>query len=271
MKARHERYMSTVPTKPRGVEWRYLRDVLRVLVARDMMLRYKRSVLGLLWTLVNPLSQLLVLHFVFSRLLAVKVEDFLVFLFIGIISWNWFHGALLQATVAVVENRELIRRPGFPSAILPAVTIASHLVHFLLTLPILLALLLWQGLPLGASLIALPAVILIQFGLTLGLSYFVATFHVLFRDTQYLLGIALMLGFYLTPIFYSLDAIPEGARQYYSLNPMAHLIGSYRAIFIAGSPPSLQSLLVLGAVSTTLGIAGFALFRANSHRFAEEL
>jgi lipopolysaccharide transport system permease protein len=112
------------------------RDLLRELVVRDMKLRDKRSCLGVGWTLVNPLSQLLVFDFVFRVLFRVNEPNFSAFLFIGIISWNWFSSALLQSTTAILENRDLIRQPGFPAGILPVVTVIAHLIHFLITLPI---------------------------------------------------------------------------------------------------------------------------------------
>src|SRR5687767_3248644 len=108
------------------------RDLLRELVVRDMKLRYKRSFLGIAWTLVNPLTQLLVYSFVFRVLFRVQTPNYVVYLFIGITCWTWFQGAVLESTVAILQNRDLIRQPSFPAALLPNVTVGTHLVHFLL-------------------------------------------------------------------------------------------------------------------------------------------
>ena len=249
----------------------HFRDLLRVLVVRDLKVRYKRSVLGMLWTLVNPLSQLLVFHFVFVRVFKVEIVNFSTFLFIGIVAWSWFSSSLLQATTAIVDNPGLIRRPGFPAAILPAVTISSHLVHFLMTLPILFFLMRLNGLEVTAALVILPLLTLLQFVLTLGMAYALASFHVFFRDTQYLLSIALHLGFFLTPIFYSVEAMPPRMQMFYRLNPMFHLIESYRSILMRGQAPTLDSLLTLVGFATVLLLVGSSIFAKSCRGFAEEL
>lgn len=249
----------------------YARDLLRELVVRDMKLRYKRSVLGVVWTLVNPLAQLLVFDFVFRVVFRVDIPNYTSFLFIGIIAWSWFNGALLQATNAILENRDLIRQPGFPSAMLPGVTVTSHLVHFLLSIPILLVLLWVSGIPLTPAAAFLPVVVALQFALTLSLAYLVASLHVTFRDTQYLLGIFLMLGFYLTPILYDTSTIPERYQPIYQVNVMAHVIDAYRAVLLHGQLPDLPSLAVVTGL-TGLQLAVFYLFfQRASTRFAEEL
>jgi lipopolysaccharide transport system permease protein len=177
----------------------YLRDLLSVLVSRDLKLRYKRSALGFGWSLLNPFAQMLVLSFVFSRVLPLNIPDYPAFLISGLLVWGWFSSALYQSTDAIVGNRELIRRPGFPPAILPVVTVASQLVHFLLALPVLFVFLAFNHIPLSIAYLALPVLIAIQFVFTLSLAYLASTFHVTYRDTQYLLGIFLLLGFYITP------------------------------------------------------------------------
>ena len=250
----------------------YIRDLLRELVGRDMKLRYKRSVLGIAWTLLNPLTQLLVFLFVFNLLLPLNIPHYSSFLFAGILVWNWFQGSLNQSTGAIVDNRELLRRPGFSAAILPIVTVTSHLIHFLLALPVLLLFLMLEGGQWTSALLALPGVMALQFMLTLSLAYLVATFHVTFRDTQYLLGVLLNLWFYLTPIFYDAGTLPEAYQPLYRLNPMVYLIDAYRAILVRGVlPEHLMSLLLLGLFATGLLAFGYATFvRASSH-FAEEL
>lgn len=249
----------------------YLYDLLGVLVDREMKLRYKRSVLGFAWSLLNPLAQMLVFGFVFSVVLPLNIPDYPLFLLSGLLAWNWFNTSLYQATDAIVGNRDLIRRPGFPAAILPVVTVTSHLVHFLLALLVLAVFLLLRGASLTAALLALPLVIALQFIFTLSLAYLAATFHVTFRDTQYLLGIFLLLGFYITPVFYDPSAIPLAYQPIYQLNPMLHLIQYYRGILLQGHFPNPLSMAVLGVVSLGMLWLGYRVFRAASDRFAEEL
>jgi lipopolysaccharide transport system permease protein len=197
----------------------YLHDLLRELITRDFKLRYKRSTLGVAWSLLNPLAQMLVFYFVFSTVLPLNIPNYAVFLSTGILVWNWFQASLLAATGAIVDNPGLARRPGFPTAILPVVVVTSQLVHFLLALPILLVFLLLSEIPPTSAILALPLVIAIQFLLTLSLSYFCATAHVVFRDMQYLLGVLLLLGFYLSPVFYRTEVIPASYQWLYRFNP----------------------------------------------------
>src|SRR5262245_57791582 len=117
--------------------WVQARDLLRELIARDIALRYRGSLLGILWTLLNPLAELLVLLFIFGRVMPVSIPNFPAYLFTGLIVYGWFQSSVNFATMAIVGNRELVRRPGVPLLILPAVTVASNLVHFVLSLPIL--------------------------------------------------------------------------------------------------------------------------------------
>lgn len=249
----------------------YFRDLLRELVSRDMKLRYKRSVLGIAWSLLNPLAQLLVLNFIFSWVLPLNIDNYPVFLFVGLLVWTWFQTSLFNATSAIIDNPDLIRRPGFPVAILPVVTVTSNLIHFLLALPVLLFFLPAGGIQLSAAWLILPLLVSLQFLLTLSLSYFLAAVHVTFRDTQYLLGIALLLGFYLSPIFYDASHIPEQYQWLYRLNPMVGLIESYRTILMGGSPPNFWPLLAISVGAGGLLWAGYTIFVRQSYRFVEEI
>lgn len=249
----------------------YLRDLLRELVVREMKLRYKRSFLGLAWSLINPLVQLLVLYLIFSLVLQLNIQNYPVFLFTGLLVWTWFQSSLVSATSVILENPDLIKRPGFPVAVLPVVTVTTHLIHFLLALPILLIFLFFSSIQLSSVVLTLPFIIVLQFLFTLSLAYLVAAIHVTFRDTQYLLGIFLLLGFYLSPIFYEKSLIPERFQMVYRLNPMVDLIDAYRTILIQGELPGYLPLFVLGGVSLVFLWLGYRTFIRTSYRFIEEL
>lgn len=251
--------------------WVYVRDLLRELITRDIKLRYRGSILGILWTLLNPLAELLVLLFVFSSVLRVDITNFPAYLFTGLITYGWFQTSVNFATGAIVGNRELVRRPGVPSVILPIVTVASNLVHLVLSLPILFGLLLLSGVSITWAVIALPGLIAIEFVLILGFAYPVAIINVWFRDTQHVLRIALQLLFYLTPIFYESRAVPASLQWFYRINPLALLIDSYRAVLLRGEFPSATNLLMLVVASGALCAAGIVWFRRASYRFADEL
>ena len=252
-------------------KWIYLRDVLRVLVARDFKLRYKRSVFGVGWSLLVPLAQLVVLYVVFNKIVPLNIPRFTAFLFTGILPWNWLQSSLLMSALTVVDNRDLIKEIGFPVALLPTITVFSQFIHFLLALPIMAAFLLIDGYHLDPSLAALPLVILIQFALTLSLAYVVATLQVKFRDTQYLLGIALFLFFYLTPVFWDDTSIPEPYHSIMHFNPVAVLLNAYRAILVRGHWPDFIPLLTVGIGSMAFLTLGYTLFVMARDRFVEEL
>ena len=241
------------------------------MIARDIKLRYRGSLLGVLWTLLNPLAELLVLLFVFGTVFHVSIPNFGAYLFMGLLVYGWFQTSVNFATGAIVENRELVRRPGVPTAILPVVTVASNLVHFLLSLPILFALLLINGIQITSAIFALPLLIAIQFVLILSLAYPVATIHVWFRDTQHVLRVALQLLFYLTPIFYEAESVPARLQWVYRLNPLAHMVTVYRTVLLNGQWPSVGSLLYLILTSSTMLLLGVIWFQRASPRFADEL
>jgi lipopolysaccharide transport system permease protein len=249
----------------------YLRDLLREFVGRDIKLRYRRSVLGIAWSLLNPLAQLLVYSVVFQAFLPLGIPNYPAFLFAGLLAWNWFRTSVHGASGAIVDNRELVLRPGFPVGILPAVVVTSCLVHFVLGLPVLLAVLIASGHWPSTAIFGLPLVLVIQFALSLGLAYLAATCHVFFRDTQHLLDLLLLLGFYLTPVFYHRGSIPPEYQLLYTLNPMAHLVDAYRHVLVLGEMPDPGELLVVGLVSVSLLALGYAVFRNASGRFVDEL
>lgn len=257
--------------RSKGLSIVYIRDVLWVLVARDFKLRYKRSVLGILWSLLVPLAQLVVLQFVFTQLLPLNIPNFTAHLLTGILPWTWFQSSLFASTMTIVSNRDLVKQVGFPVGVLPPVTVLSHLVHFLLALPILGVLLARAGIQPGIALLALPLVIAVQFVFTLSVSYLLATLQVRFNDTQYLLGIFLFLYFYVTPIFWALDRIAEPWRSWAKANPLATLLDAYRDIFMRGQWPAFGSLGAIALPATGVLFLVYLMFMRARTRFVEEL
>ena len=249
----------------------YLIDLAGELVIRDLKLRYKRSIFGIGWSLLNPMLQFLVFYAVFRWIIPVNVPHFAIFLLIGILAWNWFQSSLISACVAITDNASLIRQPGFPVAILPVIAVTTNLVNFFLALPVLAVALMIAGYPFTAALIVLPLVIAIQFLLTLSAAYALAAIHVSFRDTQYLLGVLLLLGFYVSPVFYSVQAVPAEWQGWFGLNPLVHIFEAYRAILIQGSYPDTLPLLKVTATSLAVLVASYQLFVGSSHRFIEEI
>jgi len=254
--------------------WRHfsrLWELLRVLVDRELKIIYKRSALGIAWTLISPLLQLLVFVFVFQVIIKIEIPQYASYVFTGLLTWNWFQSALFDATGSVIQSRPLIRQPGFPAAILPVVVVTVGLLHFALALPVLLVFLLLDGARLTLFALLLPLLHLIQFALTVTLSYFLSALNVTFRDTQHTLGVLLQFLFYLTPIFYEIDSIPDRYWRLYGLNPLVHLVTSYRQILIWGVAPDWLALLIIVGCTAVLLPIGYYTFLRQSRRFVEEV
>lgn len=251
--------------------WWHARDLLAVLVERDLKILYKRSSLGFGWALVTPLVQLLIFSFVFHRVLAIDIENYPAFVFIGVLVFSWFQTSLGQSSGMITGSRALVTQPGFPLTLLPHVMVGVRFFHFIIALPILFALLWSGGIRPGWSWISLPVLAGVQYLLIVGISYPLASINVIYRDTQHIVGVALQMMIFVTPVFYSLEKVmPEHARWFY-LNPMVGLLQSWRRVLLDDHWPDpwmLGGLLTLGIV---LLVFGRRLFVRQSHLFAEEL
>lgn len=247
------------------------RDLLVELVYRDIKLRYRRSVLGILWSLISPLLQLIVLGLVFRFILPLDIENFTLFLFIGLLSWIWFQSSIMSGTASIVDNRDLIRRPYFPIGILPTVPIASNLIHFLLSLPVVFLILALTGNRIPATVALLPLIIVVQFLFTWSLANYLAVLEVSFRDTEHLVSVLLLLWFYLSPVFYNSEIIPEQYQPLFALNPMVHIISGYRDVLMYGQIPPLLPLLTIAVLSLPMIFSGRRFLQINYNRFVEEL
>ena len=239
----------------------YRFDLIRHLAWRDFVLRYKGSVLGILWSLLPPLAQLLVLVFLFGRVVPLNIEAYQAFVFCGLLPWIWFSTSLNSAGYLFVNNRDLLKRPNFPASTLVLTNILSNLLHFLVFLPILVLLLVFYDRGLDLGLVFLPLLIFIQLTLTIGLGLIVATLNVFYHDVQHMVSVAVMLVFYLTPVFYKVQIIPERFQLVYGLNPLAQLIQNYRRVFFYGMMPDWKELLVSGFMSIAVLGIGYWVYR----------
>lgn len=245
-------------------------DLLSELVRRDLRLRYRRSALGLAWSQLGPLVLLGVLTFVFTRVVPLDIPSYPLFVYTGLLAWTWFAGAIVGVTESIVANRDLVRRPGFPPAILPVSTVSTHLVHFALALPLILIV---SAVDVGVhpSLMALPAVMAVQFLLLLGPGYLLAAVNVELRDVSHLVGVLLVPLFYATPVFYDVAQVPARYRMLYGLNPINRLVVAYRDVLVDGRWPAPVPLVVITVVGLALVALGRRVFNAGAARFAEEL
>lgn len=253
-----------------GRRVRHRADLLRELVARDLRLRYRRSVLGVAWSQLSPLVLLGVLTFVFRKVVPLDIPHYALFVYVGLLAWTWFSGALSGVTGAIVDNRDLVRRPGFPVALLPVSTSLTHVAYFTLAMPVVLIATQFER-GLSVTLLALPLIALVQFLVVLGPGYLLASLEVEFRDVGHLIAVALIPMFYATPVFYSAAQVPARYRTVYGLNPVNRLITAYRDVVVDGRWPDPVPLLVLAVASTALVVVGRRVFERGAHRFAEQL
>jgi lipopolysaccharide transport system permease protein len=240
------------------------------LVRRDLARRHRRSVLGWVWSLALPVAQLAIFFLIFGSVLRLKVPHFAAFLFIGIAMWTWFSTATNLAVGSLEDHRSLVLRPRFPAAVLPVVAVVTAFVDYLFAIPVMVVIL---GVQVGVhpSIIALVPLAAIQLVLCVGVAWLVSLLNVFFRDVRHAVTVALLLGFYLTPIFYERSAAPSRLGWLFDYNPLARLIEIERSILLAGTWPSATVLLVLAAGLTAFAGLSFVVFRRFEHRLPDEL
>jgi ABC-type polysaccharide/polyol phosphate export permease len=257
----------TMPQK----QLRHALDLLIHLVWRDFSLRYKQSVLGVFWSLLVPLGQLVVLVFLFQSVVPLNIEAYPAFVFSALLPWTWFSNSLSSACGLFIGNRDLLRHPNFVSARLMVVNTLSNMITYVVALPILLAVLIVYGRPITLALLALPLLMLIQAVLTIGLSLIIATLNVFYRDIQHIVIVALMLLFYLTPVFYRTQAVAEQYQLVYQINPIAVLIQGYRSVLFYGVLPAWGAIVFAAVVSGAVYILGAWIYSRQQHNIIDAI
>jgi lipopolysaccharide transport system permease protein len=252
----------------RAFRYRWL---IYTLVARDLKLRYSGSALGVLWTLLNPLLLMSVYTLVFSVYFHVALEKYPVFLLSGLLPWIWFAESIQFGTMSVVMGGMYIGHTVFPADMLPIVSVFSTMMNYVFSIPLLFLLIFLLHVPVGWSLLALPAILLAQFMLSTGIVFFTATYTVFFRDLSYLITHLLLLCMFLVPIMYPLENIPERFRPVVELSPPGILTQSYHAIFFHGVFPDWHRLLAVTVFGIILCWLGRRAFEAHKDAFAEYL
>ncbi len=251
--------------------WKF-RELLLILVQRNIKIRYKRSALGFLWTLLNPIF-LILIYAVFLRIL--RFYDpanalFLPMLVVGIIAWQFLAMCLGDSLHAVLGNANLVKKTAFPRLILPLSMVLANLFNFLCSLPIVALYILLVGAPTAHGWL-LPLVVLTQTALCLGLSLLLSAANVLFRDTEHLLGVGLLAWFFMSPIIYPFSQVPAAFQRLAMLNPMAGIVVGYRAVFIDAGIPAPRLLAVSLGVSWLVLVLGLSVFQRLQRGFGDRI
>jgi len=243
------------------------RQLIQVLVVRELKVRYKRSVLGLFWTMLNPLVLMVVYTVVFSTIMPTTQKNFSIFLLGGLLPWIFFATAVMQGITSVLTNQDLIRKVRVPQAVFPLSVVASNLVNFALSLAPLFLLMAVLDQPFTRALFFLPVGTLIVALFTSGVTLLLASFTVFFRDVRHLTEVFLQVLFYLSPVLYSLEQL-QGRDQWWfrafrtalDVNPLSYLVPMVRDPVYYGRLPALPTLAVASALAVVTLLAGFRVF-----------
>jgi len=254
------------------------RQLIAALTARDLKARYRGSVLGYFWSLANPLLLLGVYTLVFTIFFPSNnhVQPYALFLFTGILPWTFFSAAVLESTTSVISNAGLIKKVMFPAEALPLVVVTSHLVHFVLALPILLfaiiAFALSGNFVIQPTLALVPFVMMLQAFFVAGIAMAVASMSVLFRDLRDILTNLITLGFFITPILYLIDTIgSRPLRALLRLNPMTPFVVTYQDLIFFGHLPGIADTFLMIAYAFVSLFAGFTIFERLRDVLAEAI
>jgi len=251
--------------------FQYYKDLIVVLTQKELKVRYKRSFLGYLWSIANPLAMAVVFYVAFKVVMRVQIENYTLFLISGLFPWQWFSNSVGSSTVVFVGNASLIKKVNFPSESLVIATVLNDMLHFMLSVPVILMFLFFYGLKPNLSWLAgIPALLIIQFMITFGFSVAIATINLFFRDIERIVGIFLMLIFYFTPIIYSEEMVPAKYKTLILLNPLAVLMVSWRELFMTGVF-DFRSIAISFLYSLIVLVIGYLIFRRLRWKFAEVL
>jgi len=244
------------------------RSLLRDLVARDLKVRYKRSVLGIAWTMLNPLLMMLVFTVVFSKILRVPVENFTVYFLSAFILWNFVAQTTSWSTGCLLGYAPLLRKIYVPKATLVLASVLAGLVNLVLSLlPLALVMLIVRH-PFRASLTFLPVPVLLTTCFALGLSLLLAPLSVVFVDIVPIYQVLLTIWLYATPVMYPAEIVPPAYHPLVAANPMTYLVETFRAPIYAGTLPVAHVVLLAAAFSTGMLILGWTVFERYGDRLA---
>jgi ABC-type polysaccharide/polyol phosphate export permease len=262
--------------------WRY-RELVRNLVARDLKVRYKNSVLGIAWSWLNPLLMMVVFTIVFGVLNPgpQDIKHYPVYILAGILPWNMFSASVVGATASIVGNSYLIKKVYFPREVLPLTAVLSNTVNFIISLPVFFVVAMASGVRLTPWVLLLPVVLVVQAIFSVGIGLILATLNVYYRDTQIIMEVLMLAWFFLTPIIWDVRTLPDTKvllgislpiqRLAYILNPMASIIASYRDTMYRGAQPALDFFVRSAVTAVVVLVLGYIVFHRFSSAFAEEL
>lgn len=248
------------------------RGLIAALVTRHLATRYRGSVLGFFWTILNPLCLVVVYTLVFKYFVRFDaVEHYSVFVLSGLLPWIWMTSSLFEGTSSIVSSGHLITKSMFPPQVLPCVAVLTNLVNYLLSLPVLLVAMIVLDVHIGLSILFLVPLIILCSLFLFGILLTLSALNVRFRDVQHILGNAITLLFFLSPVVYPMSSVPEKFRWTVQWNPLGMFVQSFHSVVIDGVLPSFMTMAFLGGCTVLFLVIGAAIFSANREKFAEYL
>lgn len=249
----------------------YYKDLILTLTKKEVKVKYKSSIFGYLWSVLNPLSMALVYLFAFKIVLKIPIENFTLYIITGLFPWQWFVNSVASSSVSLLANAPLIKKVNFPRYIIPLSNVLNDAFHFILSLPVILGFaIFYKVYPTIEWIYGIPLTMLAQFLITYGFALMVSSINLFFRDLERLVNIFLNILFYATPIIYTSDLIPSEFKDYIILNPMYSVIELWHLLFIKGLF-DWNLFFVSFIYGTIIFFIGFFIFKKLSWRFAEVL
>ena len=247
------------------------RELIRILTVSDLKVKYQSSVLGFLWSLLNPLLMMLVLYFVFSNVFRFEDDSFALYLLIGIVGWRFLANGTMTSISAIVGKPSLVTKVYVPRQVLVLSTVLSSFASSILEFSVLVPLLIFFGVGLSANVLLFPIIHLTFFVLVYGMSLVLSSLYVYYRDLNQIWDVLLQAGFFLSPIVYPISIVPEKYLAAYMMNPVTVTIEIYRDVLLYATTPSPGDLAFVVAAAAGVLIAGTAVFGRLERRFAEEI
>jgi len=256
--------------------WRY-RELFYILSWRDLKVRYKQTVIGVVWSVLRPLLTMLIFTFVFGRIANFKPPpgvEYAVLVFAGLLPWQFFAAGLTEASNSLIGNERLISKVYFPRMIIPAASVITSLVDFFISLCLMFVLMLWFRTVPSVNLIFLPVFIILAFLASFGVGLWLTALNVKYRDFKHVVPFLVQIGLYLSPVGFTSDKaatiIPEKFRILYYLNPMAGVIDGFRWCFFGDKTPIYwNGMLISLAVIIIFLLIGIRVFRKMEKSFAD--
>lgn len=248
------------------------REMIFSLIKRDLRGRYKGSVLGFLWTFLNPLFQLIVYTMVFSIIMRAGYEDYYLFLFVALIPWLFFSTSVAGGASCIWAQKDMVNKIYFPREVLPIAHVTCQLVNMGLSFIVIFVVLIVTQYGINpVAILYLPVVAAIEYLLALGLAMLFSAITVFLRDIEYILGIVMMAWQFLSPVMYGVDMVPDEVMPIFMINPMTSVIIAYRDIFYYKQPPQVSTLLQAAVLGAILLVVGVVVFENLKKHFSEEM